>query len=256
MPIITFLTCVAISAVPPPAADQLAAKVIEIREVRVREVAPRDTDSFVMSGDKPALSIKLQVALPDGAALTELAEPSSITVTDSSGADLTDFEPGFPGGKEFFGQMFSGDREKGEISIRLAPAARAASSFSLSLRADATIATGTENITLPASENWTRLDRDKFGTFNGTAGEYRVTTDDDFAVEFRPEDLQSVIAEVTLQGEPGSEPVTANSRMWGMGEVNYGFDRAPAKPSGLVVTVRTGVRRLPLVVDIRNEALP
>jgi hypothetical protein len=256
MPAFTLLTLVAMSAAQPPAADQLAAKVIEIREVRVREVAPRDPDKFVMSGDKPGLSIKLQVTLPEGAVLTELAEPSSISAKDSSWADLTDIEPGFSGGKEFFGQMFSGDREKGEISIRLAPAARAANSFSLSLRADATIATGTENITLPVSEKWTNLDEAKFGTFKGKPGEFRVKTGDDFAVEFRPEDLQSVIAEVAVQGEPGSEPVAANTRMWGMGEVNYSFEGVPANPTGLIVTVRTGVRKLPLVVELEDQALP
>ena len=256
MPAFTLLTLVAMSAAQPPAADQLAAKVIEIREVRVREVAPRDPNAFVMSGDKPGLSIKVQAVLPDGAALPELAEPSSVSAKDSAGTDLADIEPGFSGDKDFFGQMFSGDREKGEISIRLAPAARTASSFSLSLRADATIATGTENITLPVSEQWAKLDGAKFGTFKGKPGEYRVKTGDDFAVEFRPEDLQSVIAEVALQGEAGADPRTAHGRAGGVGDGEYSFDGAPAKPSGLIVTVRTGVRKLPLVIELKDQALP
>jgi hypothetical protein len=44
--------------------------------------------------------------------------------------------------------------------------------------------------------------------------------------------------------------------MWGMGEVNYSFEGVPANPTGLIVTVRTGVRKLPLVVELKDQALP
>lgn len=255
MPTLALLAIVAVSAAQPPA-DQLAAKIVEIREVRVRDVTPRDPDAFVMSGDKPALTIKLQVALPNDAALTELVEPKGVVAKDSTGTDLADIEPGFNGEKEYFGSMFSGDREKGEVTIRLAPAARAAATFSLNFKAEATIATGTEDVHLPVSNQWARLDAAKFGSFSGKPGEYRVKTGDEFAVEFRPEELQSVIAEVGLLSEPGAEPITANGRMWGMGEINYSFDGAPAKPSGIVVTIRTGVRKLPLVLELKDQPLP
>lgn len=235
--------------------DAPAMKLTRIVETRALDVVKRGADDvmFTMSSDQPGLALTFAVRLPSGMKLMAVHQPKSVVATDSEGTDLSNVEPGFNDEIEFVDveHDFKDDDDVTEITLQLAPAARKASTFNAATAFEATVFTGVKPLSIDAGAEWTALPVEMT---QGDAKARIRATDDGIAIE--PASLEAAIEKIELQTGP-NEQVDSNGWFADGTTITYMFDELPKqKPVKLMLTVRTGVRKVPLTIDVKDQPLP
>lgn len=234
--------------VPPPGA--INARPVHLKDLRIANLQPSDSQSQSMF-DKPGLVVTLELALPKGKRLIEVEQPTQIAATDSVGTDLTTIPAGFGGDRDFWEMGFGSDLAQGRVKLALASPRRDAATFSVGATATAAVFSGTEQVTLARTGEWTKLDPAKFGV----SGQYRVgTSRGELSVEFKPQTVRDAIE--SLAFVEGEATFDSNGCMWGMGSATYSFSSDAPASARLVATVRVGLEKLPVRIEIKDQPLP
>lgn len=245
------LIAVAALSVAMSLADDTKLTISKITETRIAKVTPDQGTKFVITGDVPSLKVSLVLPLPDKATLVSIEEPKTIKATDDTGKDLTKVEKRFGGGIEYWSSLFSNDTEKGKLTLQLLPADRKASTFDLSLTAEASISTGQTTVELKQEKGWTKLDAAVFGE----GAEYRVTrTDGKVNVDVRPEMIRDRVQKMSFKGKTKMEE--SDGMMWVSGATTYMFSNGVEDEAKLVIFARTGFQKMTVSVDAKGLKLP
>lgn len=244
---------------PPKPADTTQAapmlKLSRIVETRALDVIKPEGDNamFTMSSDKPGLQLTFALHLPSGVKVMDVHQPTEVSATDSEGTDLTKIEPGFGDELEYIDleHDFKEDDEVSEITLHLLPAARKASTFGAVAAFEAIVYTGVMPVKIDIGAEWSPLPAE-IAQSNPKARIH--ATDEGIAVE--PALLEASIEKVELQTGP-NEVVESNGWFADGTTITYMFDDMPKqRPAKLTLTVRTGVKTVPLMIEVKNQPLP
>lgn len=235
------------------AADDVTLSITKITETRVAEVTPAKKSEFAFMDDKPVMKVAMQVSLPEGTALINMGEPTSIEAKDDTGKDLTNIDKSFGGEKQFWMMSFGDDMKEGKVTLQLLPSAREAKTMSLSMRAQASVATGTKDFELARGKNWAKLDEETFGE----GAEYRVSrAKGKVYVDVKPEEFRERIEVVAFVSEASGEPIASDSTMWSEEMVTYGFPEDIKDDMALAVRARTGFETREVKIEAKGLKLP
>lgn len=225
--------------------------IAKLSETRIAEMAPAKKSELSFMDDKPVLKVALTVSLPEGASLISVAEPTSIKAKDDTGKDLTDIDARFGGEKQFWLMSFSDDLEQGKVTLQLLPSARQAKTMSLSLTAEANVATGTSDVELAREQNWTKLDQAIFGE----DAQYRVSRAKGKPyLDIKPEEVRERIETVAFVGD--ADPIASDSTTWRSGVATFGFPEGVTDDMTLAVRARTGFQKNELKIEAKDVQLP
>lgn len=236
-----------------PASAPVRLTLTSIRDQRLSAGSKASTSPF--PSDRAGLRLSLQATLPDGLRLAEIRQPTSITASDSTSADLTAIEPNFQGEVEHFDPLSMGSLDQGQFTALLAQPQRSATRFSVSAQAQADVFAELVETDLPLATAWTPLDANLFGP----DASYRVARSKDrLQVEIKPEAVRARIQSLSVLARDQAG-IEAQGTMWGGGNVTFIFDQAKiaGQPiSGLRASVRSGFQTLPLTIELRDVELP
>jgi hypothetical protein len=242
-------------AAPAPQAPASASLTLKrIAEIRALEVArpAQDDNMFTTSSDEPALQLTFALNLPKGLKLMSLTQPAQVTATDSAGTDLSKIEPAFSGDVEYLEaeHHFGDEDQPHEITMTLAPSARAATTFSVNATFNVLIYAGTQPLEIALGKEWTSLDAKVLGKEGVQA---RVTDD---GLEIKPADANTHFEAVQLP-TGASEVIEANGWFSDSQTLTYMMSDLPKeRPLKVRFVVRTGVQTIPLSIDVKQQALP
>jgi hypothetical protein len=231
----------------------------EIRETKLEPPKKGGMMSFSSSSsDKPGLRVTLSVDLPSGSKLLDVTQPKTITAKDSSGTDLTQIEKNFHDEREYlqkdeFGS-FDDDDKKGpaKLTLTLGQPAREAKTFSASCEASAVLGGPVKPITIAPAKDWTAFDSPDLA---GLGSKYRLTSEGgQTTLEFQNDKPKSMIENVTVAN--GSETTKSSGWMSMNGSLSYTISAALTKDSKVQLNVHTGVRTVPIKIDLKDVKLP
>ncbi len=245
------LIAVAALSVALSAADEAKVTITKITETRVREVARSKDGGSYFTGEPASLKIALELALPEGAKLVRIEEPSTMNAIDDTGKDLTKIEKSFRGETEFWCQLFSHEVERGKLTLQLAPTERKATAFDLSFSAVATIATGQTTVELQQVKEFVPLDEAIFGK----GAEYRVSRmDGKVNIDIRPESVHDRVQAISFKSK--TKMVKNDGEVWGMGAATYTYSQGIEEDAKIIIFARTEFQKLNVTVDEKALKLP
>lgn len=237
------------------AADDPALTLTRITEIRAKDVeAPKEgADMMFMPSDEPGLTLKFNLKLPAGARVMSLQQPAKVVAADSAGTDLSKIEPGFRDELEYVDleHDFKDDDDVSQIMLKLAPSSRKAETFDVLAEFAATVFTGSKPLPLALTGDWQNLPADAADL---KAPARIRATDDGVAIE--PASIEAWLEKIELQ--TGDKEVVESNGWFSDGStINYMFDGLPKeRPLKATLTLRTGVKTVPLTIDLKKQALP
>jgi hypothetical protein len=234
---------------PADSPKSLGLRLEQIKEVRRLDVKPRAKDAMHVMFDEPGLTLKFGVSLPTGKQLIRLEQPTSVQAVDSEGQDLAKITKDVFGNRKYAELIREWDKPPHALEFKLAPLKRSAATFTVKTQFEAVTCRETApmmiDVTakptvvpdlLPGEEIKVRAD-----TGGGSLG-----------LKFTPGSVRDVIEKVELKR--GDQFVSNQGSMWNDDEVTYLF---PAGEVGAVrLTVRRGLERVPVAIDLRDQKLP
>lgn len=226
-------------------------RIVETRSLDITK--PGENDMFMMSSDQPALTLTFSLRLPAGTQLMDIEQPADVVATDSSGADLSKIEPGFRDEREYIEQVydFEDDDDLCDLTLQLTPSSRAAQTFSVQTTFNASIFTGSKPVQIQAGPNWTPLEVEAADFARPVR--FRV---DDGGLTLEPSDIQKRIERIDVHVN-GNEVSTGNGWFSDGTSITYMFDELPdARPLTFTIVLRTGVRTIPLTLNVKDQPLP
>ncbi len=242
---------------PAPATGHEQAPIMSLKrvvETRWMDIAkPAEDGMFIMSSEKPSLTLTFSLRLPAGAKLMDVEQPTKVVAIDSAGTDLSKIEAGFRDEREYVDQVydFDDDDDLSDLTLQLTPSSRAAQTFSVQTTFNASMFTGSRPVQIQASENWTSLEVDA-ADFSKPV---RFRADED-GLTFQPSDIQKLIERIDLHLD-GNETSSANGWFSDGTSITYMLDQVPeARPLKFTVMLRTGVKVVPLTIDVKDQPLP
>ena len=228
------------------------ARVMEIRAASIGKNQNED-DAFMMSSETPGLVLTFSLRLPSGVKVMEVHQPTKVVAADSEGTDLAKVEPRFGDEIEYVDleHDFKDDDDTSEITLHLAPAARKAMTFDAATAFEIMVYTGVKSVPLEVGKEWSPLPAGAVP--EGTNARIRLT-EDGFAIE--PASLESTIDKLEVRTGP-NEVVDSNGWFSDGSVITYMFDDVPAQgPVKATITVRTGMKAVPLTVELKGQPLP
>lgn len=233
---------------PAPGAEPLPLKLQSVRETRELDVRPEEErPAFGNAG----LVVTFEAGLPKGSDVLSIAQPTNVEAKDSTGGDLTSIRPGVFDEREYL-KIEDWFDEASMLQVMLAPSSRKAESFSVSLRAEATIYSGVEGHDVNPVEEWTAFTHPALAA---AKAEYRYRKPEEAggALQVRPaaarEFIESIVP-ATEDAEPAGYSVSYYDEM-------ASFDVAPLEPGQkLRIFVRKDIRKVPIVIDLKDQKLP
>ena len=237
------------------AGDDPALTLLRIVETRIADVSvPKPDDGMMfMSSDKPGLSLVFNVRLPAGVQVMSLQQPAKVVAADSAGTDLSKIEPGFRDELEYVDleHDFKDDDDLSQITLQLASPARKAETFDVHAEFSATVFTGSKPVPLTLTNEWTPLPADLADIKEAM----RIKAGED-GIAIEPASIETWLEKIELQVSD-KEVVESNGWFSDGTTINYMFDSLPKeRPLKATLTVRTGVKTLPLTIDVKKQALP
>lgn len=238
------------------ARDDAVLTLTKLAETRVAQVVkPAGEEGvFEMSSDEPSLSLTFSLALPQGCRVMSVEQPPAVTAVDSAGTDLSKIKPGFSDELEYVDleHDFKDDDDVCEITFKLLPTARSAATFSARASFNAVVYTGSKPVAVEGKAEWTTLTDESVA---GLGKPVRFRAKDD-GLEFEPSEVEDRIEEISIQTGP-NEVVESNGWFSDGSTITYLFDEMPAaRPLKATITLRTGVKTIPLIIDVKNQPLP
>lgn len=230
-------------------------KLSRIAETRAADlVKPEGDDAmFTMASDKPGLYLTFALHLPAGVRVMDVHQPEKVIATDSEGTDLSKIEPGFGGELEYIDleHDFKENDEFSEITLHLLPAVRKAMTFDANATFEAIVFTGVTPAKIDVGAEWSPLPAE-IAQSNPKARIH--ATDNGIAIE--PASLEASIEKIEIQSGP-NEVVESNGWFADGTTITYMFDDMPKeRPAKLTLSVRTGVKTVPLVIELKGQPLP
>lgn len=227
--------------------------VSETRAIDVHKAQADDGMVITGMSDEPGLELTFSLNLPAGLHIMSLAQPTRIAATDSAGTDLTKIEPGFGAELEYLDLEHDFDEEDDqcEIALRLAVSARTAVTFDASATFNAMVFTGSNPLNIEATKDWVALPA---GTIEMPQPVRVRATDDGLA--FEPAEVEDWIEKVEIKTDE-REVVESNGWFSDGSTLTYMFDDVPDdRPVKMIITVRNGVKTIPLSIEVTKQALP
>lgn len=237
------------------AAEQTALPSLDLRrivETRWSDIGDGVADEMTLSSEPPGLRLLFALRLPVGVRLMSVDQPRNVRATDSIGTDLARPDPEMPAETEFISVEPDFDEfdQHSEVMLRLGLPARSALTIDANASFEATVFSGTREIQLELGSEWKALT----GEEHGLQGARVRMTDD--GLELQPADAEDWIEAIetrTLNGE-----IVQSNGWFSDGEtLTYMLDGLPEdRPLTAMFRVRTGVTRLPLLINVSRLALP
>ena len=227
----------------------LTPTLLTIKEHRVAELVAPSEDTMTFPGDSPGLRLTFRVPVPGGAKLLDLAEPTAVVATDAAGTNLAEVEPGFNGEPDYVEMVQVWEGTPTDFTFTLAPAARTAKTFSLDATIDAIVYEGTVTRTAKIGSDWTAID--------GFASPVRARvkkSGTSFGVEMQPGKVKGQIESIALIA--GGAEGDSSWSMWDDSTINYQFDSLSGEPDSVRLSIRQGLRTLPLRIHLADQPLP
>jgi hypothetical protein len=227
-------------------------RVVETRAADL--VAAKEDDMlFSMPSDQPGLFLQFSLQLPAGTKVMHVQQPKVVTARDSNGTDLSKIKPGFGDELEYveLEHDFKDEDDVSDITLQLACSARAASTFDVSATFEATIFTGSKPLPLEIGAEWLALPPD--ATQPGKPPRVRATEE---GLLFEPAEIEAWIEKIDIQTGP-NEVIESNGWFSDGSTITYSFtDLPPVRPLKATLTLRTGVKTIPLTIAVKAQALP
>jgi len=236
-------------------ADEPVLALMRVVETRTSDVSVPDAgeDMMFMSSQQPGLRLLFSLKLPKGVHVMSLQQPAKVVATDSAGTDLSKIEPGFRDELEYVDleHDFKDDDDLNQITLQLATSARKAETFDVSAPFTATVFTGTKPVPVTLTGEWIPLPAD----IADIKDKMRIKAADD-GIAIEPSSLETWLEKIEIQ-IADDQVVESNGWFSDGATITYMFDELPKeRPLKATVTVRTGVKTLPLTIDLKKQALP
>lgn len=248
----------------PPADADPVLTLKRVVEVRASDIAAPADDSgmMFMPADEPGLTLTFTLRLPRGVKLMSVQQPAGVVAADSTGADLSKIEAGFSDELEYIDveSDFEEDDDVCDLTMRLTPSARKAETFDAAATFMATVFSGIKPVGLSIGEEWSDLPTElNVADFDGPDADappkMRIrATDEGIAIE--PADFEDRLEKIEIRVDE-EEVLESNGWFSDGTTITYMFDGLPKeRPLKATLTVRTGVRTVPLTVDVKKQPLP
>lgn len=237
----------------PAPKEAIATKLIMVRELRALDMRPSTDDGMVMqSGDGPGMHLTFSLALPEGAKVSEIAQPKRLVATDDKGTDLSKIEPGFDDKVEWLSveQWFDNPPT---LEVKLTSSVRTAETFAVSFDTEMTTYSGVERVDLELIRKWTPFTHPSLAAVKA---EYRVTSRGNF--EVRPGAARELIEGVIALNDENKDTTDSpgHSVSYDDKVAEFSVDPAPEEGQKLRVWVRADVKTVPVHVELKDQKLP
>jgi hypothetical protein len=230
----------------PPAALVLT----RIDELRRSDMTAAQANSFDLN--KPGLVLTFGIRLPEDRRVVEAQEPARMRAVDSTGHDLTQIEANMFGRREHLELVRVWGEPPTTLKLTLAVPDRQATSFELSTTIDIVTDTGSLDAVVDVGTDWTKLDPELFAGQSVVARLRQGRRD--LELDLKPGTVRAMIEKAEIIG-PG-EPLVSYSTGWSDLGLTYSFQgkREPGMKTKL--TLRTGLRTMPVTIELDEQPLP
>ncbi|MCP3904919.1 MAG: hypothetical protein GY715_14940 [Planctomycetes bacterium] len=233
-------------AAAPPSIDL---RLEQVKEVRRLDVKPPPAGAMTSMFDEAGLTLRFGLSLPPGRQVIRIEQPESVRAVGSEGTDLSAIAKNVFGRQKFAELIHEWDKPPHALEFKLALPKRSAATFSLTTRLEAVTCRETAPVMIEPTTRATTVpdllaDAEVSVRIDAQPGSQNLV--------FKPGTVRDVIEKVELKS--GAEFVASQGSMWNDQEVTYMFPGGAAAPVRL--TVRRGLERVPISIDLREQKLP
>lgn len=229
----------------------IATTLDRIEEVRQLDVAQKEDDgSFVMN--VPRLELRFDITPPEGKVIAHVEQPAKIVSVDSTGHDLTTVKPRFSTTVTYVDLIATWNEPPKAFTLKLLPAARAATHFSLDTTFKIWAYDKLDEIAIAPGTGGTPLDSALVGLDNVTVRLDKARQGAQLI--FVPGTVRQRIESVKLMD--GSTELDSLGSMWNDVMTSYMF-KGDFKPTLKArIKVRVGFEAFPCHIQLNNQPLP
>lgn len=225
-----------------------------ITDHRFNEMAGEDSDNF--GSNRLGLTLTYDLNLPEGLRFASFdAKNIKVGATDSAGTDLTAVTEDVFGHRRFVSPVQTWSEQGAQtdgFKLQLASPARIATSFSLTAVIPTQVFNSTEDISFRAATEPSSVPTAALG--EGYTVTLAPQKGGQTKLTITPGTAKDMIETISLVS--GRTTVKSNGSMWNDLSLTYFFD-AKVKGNALVqVTVRRGLRTIPLMINLQDTPLP
>lgn len=226
----------------------------KITDHRINDLAAEDSNN--LGFNRTGLTLTYDLNLPEGLRFASFDTKNiGVGATDSAGTNLTAVTEDVFGHQQFVSPVQTWS-EQGAITkgfeLQLASPARIATSFSITAVIPTQVFNSTEDISFRAAKEPTSIPSSAFG-----AG-YTVTLSPQKAgqtnLTITPGTARDMIETISLV--TGRKTVESGGSMWNDQSLTYFFDARVRGHATVQVTVRRGLRTIPLTINLQDTPLP